>query len=412
MNEQVRLFILDGIAMLGNPQTGFVIGLSPEEIPLAQSLIEGDSTIDEVAQSNSDFAEQLRVGGFERSILPAVKSAYLHVTHRCNLQCAGCYSWVRERNGLADPSVDQLNRALCYLSLQGVEELNVSGGEPFMRTDLANILELAAIDHGIASINVLTNGTLRDRRLLAECAPYIDTISVSFDGPSVDAPAAIRGKQRFSQLVKFVTEAQESGINVCITPTVHRRNIGDIPLYRDLADRLGCDLNFSLLSSPSTGWINEDLIPNTDDLRHLARLMIQGAEGDGVVAIQTLASGFECRENCGAGICTLSIDANGDVFPCHMMHDERYCMGNVFQGQGPTAREREPISRRVHEVSAASSCASCDLRYLWGNGCRARAMGHGGETDPYCTLYQVFFRETLEGIKRQLPKEENYAVSF
>lgn len=411
VNERARLFAVDGIAMLGNPQTGFVIGLSPDEVSLAQAFVAGEASIAEVGRLAPDLAAQMEAGRFDRLALPVLKSAYLHITHRCNLRCEGCYSWIDDRNDADDPTVTQIGNALRYLSSRGIAELNISGGEPFLRSDLPAILELAAIDHGIPSINVLTNGTVLDRGLLSACAPYIDTISVSFDGATADHPAFIRGEQRFDQLVEFVTEAQAADINVCITPTVHRLNIDDVPLYYDLAARLHCELNFSLLSSTSCGWGDEGLMPTDDDLRRLASIMIQRSGGDGA-AIQTLASGLECRENCGAGMGTLSVAADGEVYPCHMMHDERYDMGNVFDGQGPTAKECELIARRVHEVSASSSCASCDLRYLCGNGCRARAIGSGGETDPYCTLYQVFFRETLESIKRQLPKEANHAVSF
>lgn len=441
MENRAQFFQIGSIALLGNPATGHVVGLSSHEVAVARAFAAGEAGLGDVAAVSEPLAEQLCLGAYRaprgiagctscesgaelgaaarRADWPPisapgprpVRGAYLHVTHRCNLHCEGCYSWEGDRNRLADPTFDELVRALRYLSHAGVEELNLSGGEPFLRDDMPALLEVAAAECGISAINVLTNGTVLKPAVLAACAPLVSMVSVSFDGASADDAAWVRGTQRFQTLCAFVRAAQGAGMAVCITPTLHRRNVGDIPRYRALADELGTELGFSLLSVGSAGAVRVDLLPEEEELRLLADLMLEAAETDSAVAVESLACGLACRENCGAASTSLSVAADGTVYPCHMMHDERFSMGNVFSGPGPTAAERAAMAARVHRWDAASACHGCDCHWLCGGGCRARAIGSQTREDPYCTTHKAFYRGVIDQIEQHLTKEEDHAVS-
>ena len=123
------------IPMIGNTATGYVIGLTPEGAAVCHRMFAEDVPEAEVAAVNADLPAHLRRGGFvvedveaddvtlgkgvegvERaegvgagnaaaaasapsaSAVPApLQSAYLHVTHHCNLNCIGCYSAVDAR---------------------------------------------------------------------------------------------------------------------------------------------------------------------------------------------------------------------------------------------------------------------------------------------------------------------------
>ncbi|MEY8460520.1 radical SAM protein [Eggerthellaceae bacterium 24-137] len=411
MVNGAKFFRVHKVPMLGNPGTGHVIGLSADEVIAAQAFATGSATLEEVACANVDLAEQMRQGGYSDEAPVGVRSAYLHVTHRCNLRCEGCYSWEGHRNRRPDPTLAQLECALRFLAQQGADEVNISGGEPFLRDDLPSVLEAAAVECGIPSVNVLTNGTVLDELLLETCAPFVSMVSVSFDGASADDAAWVRGEQRFDALVSFVRAAQKAGMSVCITPTLHRGNVEDIPRYLALADNLGTDVGFSLLSVGSAGGVRRELLPCEGDLRRLAELMLEAAETGGSPAVDSLACRLACRENCGAGITSLSVAADGSVYPCHMMHDDRFLMGNAFAGNGPARKDREAVAARVHAWDAESACHSCEYRWLCGGGCRARAIGSQTREDPYCETHRAFFSGVFDQIEQQLTKEEDHAVS-
>ena len=134
------------IPMIGNTATGYSIGLTPEGAAVCHRMFSEDVTEAEVAAVHADLPAHLRRGGFvvedveaddvtlgkgvegvERaegvgagnaaaaasapsaSAVPApLQSAYLHVTHHCNLNCIGCYSAVDARNTRRDLTLDEL----------------------------------------------------------------------------------------------------------------------------------------------------------------------------------------------------------------------------------------------------------------------------------------------------------------
>ncbi|MCI9673076.1 radical SAM/SPASM domain-containing protein [Adlercreutzia muris] len=391
------LFAVEGLSLFGNPRTGHLIGLESDEIPLCVAYAKGKISLESVRMANESLGRQLEEGGFDQMDEPRPRAAYLHVTQRCNLACVGCYSCDEGRNMAADPTLGQIASALSFLAEQGVDVLNISGGEPLMRDDLPDIAALAHETYGIAQVNILTNGTIGRRGILERCAPFIHRLSVSFDGVTADDPAWVRGAQRFNDLVAFVGLAQDVGIEVCITPTIHRKNVEDIPRYRALADQLGVEVGFSLLSQTSRRWEDAGLVPTDRELERIARLAVEAATVEGDRPIDELASGLSCRESCGAGTSAISIDADGSIYPCHMMHDPRFRMGNAFRGNGATFQRM-----RCPPDSVPDECEECEYRYLCGAGCPARAYGSESGRDPYCMLHKTFYGEVVRQIKERL----------
>lgn len=105
-------------------------------------------------------------------------------------------------------------------------------------------------ERGIASVDVLTNGTAVTPEKLAAIAPYVGRVSVSFDGPNAEAAPVIRREPLFERLVAAVEMIREAGIAPHIIPTAHAGNIDALGEYVALADSLGATMNFSLLSAP------------------------------------------------------------------------------------------------------------------------------------------------------------------
>lgn len=264
------------IPMIGNTATGYVIGLTPEGAAVCHRMFAEDVPEAEVAAVNADLPAHLRRGGFvvedveaddvtlgkgvegvERaegvgagnaaaaasapsaSAVPApLQSAYLHVTHHCNLNCIGCYSAVDARNARRDLTLDELRGIIDALADAGCQHLVISGGEPFLRDDLPAIVAYAR-ERGIDSVDVLTNGTAVTPEKLADIAPYVGRVSVSFDGPNAEAAPVIRREPLFDRLVAAVKMIREAGIQPHIIPTAHGGNIDALGEYVALADSLG-----------------------------------------------------------------------------------------------------------------------------------------------------------------------------
>lgn len=381
------------VPMVGNAATGYSIGLTPQGAAVCHRMFSEDVAEDEVAAVDENLLTHLKRGRFHCADVPAdvVRSAYLHVTHRCNLRCVGCYSGVPDRNGRADMPLDEVQLIVDRLAAAGVERLVISGGEPFLRDDLPLIAERARTA-GIRWVDVLTNGTVVTAEKLRALAPFVDRVSVSFDGADADSVPAIRRENRFDELVRAVELIREAGIGAHIIPTVHVGNIGDMAAYRVLAERLGATLNFSLLSAAADDGELAALIPDEEALDALARetLALSGGPGE-VLADTPVNTGLATTTGCGAGCAMVSVSADGEVFPCHMLHDEAFRIGSLVEEPACLANRSRPAG----PVDELPECGTCEIRYLCGGGCRARAFFATGDVtarDPYCTLMKTFYR--------------------
>lgn len=86
----------------------------------------------------------------------------LYPTSRCNARCPHCYN--HERQSSADAgqelSLDEIEKISAHL--EHVKVLTVSGGEPFLRGDLKEIVRVFRRNNGLQYLSIHTNGFLCD----------------------------------------------------------------------------------------------------------------------------------------------------------------------------------------------------------------------------------------------------------
>ena len=125
----------------------------------------------------------------------ALESVFLFVTSTCNSLCRTCFYW-DELNKGRDLSFDQLQRI--SQTAPAFHKLWISGGEPFLRKDLAEIIELFYINNGARHVNLPTNGLLPAKmesvvsHLLERCPELVIDLNFSLDGLA-NTHDAIRG---------------------------------------------------------------------------------------------------------------------------------------------------------------------------------------------------------------------------
>jgi MoaA/NifB/PqqE/SkfB family radical SAM enzyme len=118
----------------------------------------------------------------------------LFINSLCNQTCEHCFYW-RNLNRPDDLTVDEI-RALSE-SLGRVENLNLSGGEPFLRKEFGEICSFFIRNNGVREIYVPTNGSMVDRtvraldQVLRE--PTLELFAVEF---SLDGLAAFHDRFR------------------------------------------------------------------------------------------------------------------------------------------------------------------------------------------------------------------------
>jgi MoaA/NifB/PqqE/SkfB family radical SAM enzyme len=96
--------------------------------------------------------------------LPSPPFLILFINSICNMKCEHCFYW-RNLNGKDDLTKDELFEL--SNSLGHIENLNLSGGEPFLRKDFAEICRQFIQHNGVRQIYVPTNGYFTDRTIKA-----------------------------------------------------------------------------------------------------------------------------------------------------------------------------------------------------------------------------------------------------
>lgn len=404
--DSVELFSLAGIPMVGNMDSGAVAGLTPEGAALCERLAREDVAEEEARAVDENLVNFLLAGRFfedaaDRAAVPV--SAYLHVTQRCNLDCKGCYSLDDDRNSLADAPFEAMARAIDELAGAGVRTLIVSGGEPFLRADLPQLVQRAK-EAGITAVTVITNGTCATDEMLAALAPWAGTVAVSVDGWSSDCRAHIRSEQRYDQLADTVRRIQSAGMKAHIVPTIHALNYGDLPRYVEMGEALGATMNYSLLSCEACDALAH-LLPGDNELRDLARGLLALGASPRQSTSGPFGVNLDVKRSCGAGCKELSVAADGTVYPCHMLHRAEWALGNVFEEpladllQGERARTLATL-----DAAAIEDCRDCRHRQLCGGGCRARslyAFGDLAHKDGYCAMMEEYYDRLGAGLASQ-----------
>ena len=82
------------------------------------------------------------------------------VTSRCNAVCRTCFYW-DSLNQQGDLSLDEIRRISS--TMPQFTDLWLSGGEPTLREELVEIIDLFCTNNGVSTVRLPTNGLLADR---------------------------------------------------------------------------------------------------------------------------------------------------------------------------------------------------------------------------------------------------------
>jgi MoaA/NifB/PqqE/SkfB family radical SAM enzyme len=103
-----------------------------------------------------------RLTWLNRQELPSPPFLILFINSICNMKCEHCFYWrnLNRRDDLTRDEIFALSR-----SLGRIENLNLSGGEPFLREEFAEICRQFIQHNKVRQIYVPTNGSFTERTI-------------------------------------------------------------------------------------------------------------------------------------------------------------------------------------------------------------------------------------------------------
>jgi Fe-coproporphyrin III synthase len=178
-------------------------------------------------------------------------SLFLFVTSRCNSLCRTCF-YFDKLNSKDDLTLEEIDRI--SQTAPPFRKLWLSGGEPFLRDRLAEIVAMFVRRNGVRNVNLPTNGLLPEKIYAA-----MDRMLELCPGVSIDLNFSLDGLQKTHDVIRGVPKNFERTLTA----------------IRGAADRYG---GVKRLRRNAVTVITRE---NYDEIEALANFLKQNAEIDG-----------------------------------------------------------------------------------------------------------------------------------
>jgi len=158
------------------------------------------------------------------------------ITSACNLRCRHCYVAAGEKLEKELDTSEAL-RLVEELDMIGVTDITISGGEPFLRNDLWQIVE--EIKNREIPFILYTNATLLDEEKIRKLAEYnVRSISVSLNGANAETHNFVQNANTFERVSSAIKRLNDYGIKVQVLFTLMKMNVNEFDALIQLSKKL------------------------------------------------------------------------------------------------------------------------------------------------------------------------------
>jgi len=316
------------------------------------------------------------------------------LTYRCPLHCAYCSNPTSydDRPAL---DTDQWCRLFTEAEAMGVMQVNLTGGEPLLRSDLERLIAHA---HRLGLYtNLITSGVPLSRRRLARLRGNgLDAVQLSLQSTEPVLADRLAGRAVHDQKLAVARWTQALRIPLTLNIVLHRDNIEQIHDIMALAEDLHAE-RLELANAQYLGWalVNRHVLLPTHEQLEEARRIAHAArarlESRMEILFVTPDYYADVPRACmdGWGRRHLIVSPDGLILPCHLAHT---LPGVTFERAGTRPlldiwEQSDGFTRFRGEAWMADRCRRCEYRTVDFGGCRCQAFyltGRLEAMDPVC----------------------------
>ncbi|MEO7214378.1 GTP 3',8-cyclase MoaA [Mucilaginibacter sp.] len=171
----------------------------------------------------------------------------LAVTDKCNLRCFYCMpeeglNWL-SRNELM--TYEEMLRVCELLVKMGIDKIRITGGEPFVRKDIMQLLTALSKLDGLKELSLTTNGVLTAPHVAELKAIGVRSVNLSLDTLDAGRFFAITRRDEFANVMDTMHELLKHDIEVKINTVVMAgKNTQDIIPLVELTKELPVSVRF------------------------------------------------------------------------------------------------------------------------------------------------------------------------
>jgi Fe-coproporphyrin III synthase len=340
-----------------------------------------------------------------------------NATNRCNLRCQHCYINAEDQSYENEITTEEAKIFIQDLADSQVPVLLFSGGEPLMRKDLFELIQLASTK-GLRPV-LSTNGTL----ITPQVAQQLRDAGIMYVGVSIDGKPEthdfFRNKEgSFIAALQGIRESQKAGLKTGIRMTLTKSNFHDLPSIFDLVEKeniprfciyhlvyagRAVDSAMEDLSHEEMQTVVEYICQRVYDFAKRGvktEVLTTDNHADGIYLYHKILKAQPERSQeimklltlhggCSAGTKFSNVGPTGDVHPCQFWQD--VSIGNIRETPFSVIWNRpHPLMDLLRNKSqhVKGKCGDCHYKTVCA-GCRIRAKSIKGDIwdeDPACYL--------------------------
>jgi len=329
-------------------------------------------------ESSEEFNKQNEISGNT-----TLKTAYLHITEQCNLNCWFCYNADRRYNERDMLNSEKWIEIIKKLYKNGVKEFIFTGGEPLMRSDLNKIISVKRDD---MHFSIISNGILFTLDWIEQHLSKFDSAIISWGDQIFNLEALNERQKVLFKTLKNLDMVSRKKVSLRIIIT-HE----NIHFIKNLKKYLNNVCGFDNI-------IFQDFIPNNlDEVKYLPNISDLIKFEEDMVREKIEKNLFYLNKvvKCGALTSVLAIDSKGGIFPCQsFMGVDEFWIANIFDTdwyEKIKASEKREFFRK-HSVNNREVCHECIFRNVCAGGCPAISYNLYGDLNHYpeynCEYFQ------------------------
>lgn len=329
-----------------------------------------------------------------------------HITNRCNKRCAHCYQEKYQGEELSTSEL--INQGKEYIKLlnrynkeKGTKQrgqINLTGGEPFVREDIWELLDFFKENKSYFDFGILTNGSLLTVDVVERLKEYNPKmVQVSIDGGK-DTHDKLRGQGSYNEVIKALKLLNKYKIKALVSFTANNKNYKEYPLVAKAARKGRAYKVWTDRLVPTNGNINEE-IKTLNKEEVVEYINIIGKEQDNILnkirglkvlgerSLQFLNGKGLCYK-CSAGDGLIILLENGDVMPCRRLP---ITAGNIKDNSLMDIYYKGEVFNRIrNKDKSPKGCEECGFLSICGGGAKCISYGVYGsyEEGDYGCIYK------------------------
>jgi radical SAM protein with 4Fe4S-binding SPASM domain len=272
------------------------------------------------------------------------------VTSKCNAKCKHCFYWKEtsefdKKKELSVKEIEKISK-----NMHNFPFLLISGGEPFLRKNLADICKIFYDNNKVQNINIPTNGILTKdiitmtQQILKECPNSLITIQLSIDGLFKKHDKIRNVKGAFNNLIRTYNELsllkkrfKNIEVTFCFTFSYFSKYYVK-EVYEFVIKKLNCSRIFTVLIRGNA----RDKKSKEIDIKKYEEIipLYNNLLGESKQSKLSYHNTYKTRSNllyrnvaeiykknhqlmpCYAGILNVVISERGVVYPCEILNKE------------------------------------------------------------------------------------------